>query len=96
MARDGRDDPPVRVTQKVWTFLVLGGEPFHLFADLNPSLEHDGGRTMWKMVGTRPEAAQAVKTIQDQGAQVVLTTEEQSPEQERERLRLLGRGQEDS
>ena len=95
MARDSRDDHPVRVIQKVWTFLVLGGEPFSLFAELTPSLDHNGGRTLWKLVGTEADAAQAMSAIQDQGAQVVLTTEEQSPEQERERMRLLGRGEED-
>ncbi len=50
--------------RKVWTFIIRGGECFRLNFNerIGPVLDHDGGMTMWKMVGTEKEA-DAVKDL---------------------------------
>ena len=48
---------------KVWTFIIRGGEPFQMkLAKLGPKLEHGGGMTVWKMMGTEEEA-QSVEAL---------------------------------
>jgi hypothetical protein len=58
---------------------------------LTPRLDHDGGRTLWKMVGT-PENVQAVKLVIEEKtrASVQLLTESQTPEQDNLRRAMLG------
>ena len=58
---------------------------------MTPRLDHDGGRTLWKMVGT-PENAQAVKLVIEEKtrAAVQLLTEAQTPEHENLRRARLG------
>lgn len=105
MAEDStQGDPPV-VTKQVWTFEIRGGSPFRLDAQSNPSLLHGyhftpwrithnpPSMTLWKMVGTTEQADAVEAAIHEAGAKVRRYTEEQSPEQRNERLRLLGRGE---
>lgn len=77
---------------KVWTFIILGGEPFRLALQdrIGPPLEHTGERTIWKMVGTEAEAQSVEQMLTGPviRARVTRTTEEQSEEQAR--LRLSG------
>jgi len=75
---------------KVWTFEIRGGSSFLLepkAGSLTPVLHHEGKRTLWKMVGTEEQAQQVEAAIRDvPGCRVERFTEEQTPEQERERL----------
>lgn len=74
----------------VWTFQLVGGQAFTMTLPNNPSLDHDGQRTLWKMVGTETLAKQALQAFQAFGVQVNLYTESELPEQTAERLALLG------
>lgn len=75
---------------KVWTLIINGGEPVTLTLQdrLGPPLRHEGGRTIWKMVGTKEQAFSVVKMLMGPlvGAQVAFTTEEQTEEQAAMRL----------
>lgn len=53
---------------------------------LVPPLRHNGRRTLWKMVGTEELAQQVEAAICEAGCRVERYTEEQTPEQEAERL----------
>jgi len=89
----GRDIPvPVThfvIVKKVHTFEIRGGEPFSLQLKNNPSLDHDGGLTIWKLVGTRRLAQTAKEMLEALGASVKQYTEGESEEQKSERLGLL-------
>lgn len=75
---------------KVWTFEIRGGEAFLLepaVGTFTPPLSHDGKRTLWKMTGTKEMAQQVQEAILAvPGCRVAYYTEEQTPEQEQERL----------
>ena len=46
-----------------WTFIIRGGTSFQMSHEkMGPSLDHQGGRTVWKMVGTKGDA-QTVKAL---------------------------------
>lgn len=65
---------------KVWTLEIRGGQPFDLQLSpesgaQNPTLHHDGERSLWKMVGT-VEVLEAVRAaLLEQGAQIKVFTE---------------------
>ena len=75
---------------KLWTFLIRGGEPLELLMSRTPRLEHNGGTTIWKMVGTVRIAESIKLLVEEAGASVDLHTEVQTEEQTAERRRLLG------
>lgn len=76
---------------QVWTFLIIGGQDFTLTLKNNPILDHIGGRTVWKFVGSE-ESAQALESaLKSFDCTVFRTTETESPEQVVERLALLGK-----
>jgi len=81
---------------KVWTFIIRGGNPFSLRIEgrLNPGLTHDGLMTMWKMVGTAEEAASVEDAITGPlfGARVERHTEVEDDEMLAIRNERLGRG----
>ncbi len=74
---------------KVWTFRIQGGEAFDISLPANPALNHDGGRTLWKLLGPKELADAAASLIRAMGAEVEVFSEEQTPEQLEERQRLL-------
>lgn len=81
--------------QQVWTFTVTGGLPFVLEMTATPTWQHDGERSLFKMMGTLEMAQQVAQTIRERSsARVSIHTEAQSPEQEAERRLLLGLGME--
>lgn len=102
MAEEGTHGDPPGLIKRVWTFEIRGGSSFRLDVQSNPSLLHgcdlatwriEPGLSLWKMVGTVEQADAVEAAIREAGARVRRYTEEQTPEQEAERLRLLGRGE---
>ena len=75
---------------RVWTFLLIGGESFRLALPGNPLLDHTGGTTLWKLVGTRELAESAGQLMTLTGVTVRVFTEEQTPEQARIRQQQVG------
>lgn len=70
------------MSQKVWTFVIRGGEPIGLSLPRNPTLDHDGEMTMWKLVATETTARMVETLLLDEaGAQVEVYTEEETEEQ---------------
>ncbi len=80
---------------KVFTFEIRGGQGVALTFQTvtGPPLEHDGGHTLWKMVGTLEMAAEVEQLLTGPmvGATVEIFTEEQTEEQAGIRQGLLGR-----
>lgn len=72
----------------VWTFMVTGGGPFALTVPQNPTLEHRGGMTIWKLVGTEILADQVEADILAFGGTVKRHTEVQTPELIEGRMKL--------
>ena len=70
---------------KVWTFVVVGGEPFVLEVKGNPSLVHDGGKSLWKLVADPAAATHAAMILRDRGCIVDVHVDGQSAEQFLER-----------
>lgn len=70
---------------KVWTFCIVGGEPFQLSLPGNPALEHDGHRTLWHLAGTQEMANQAEQLLKDTGAQITVHAEFETEEQYKQR-----------
>ena len=89
MAESSKRSP---IVHKVWTFVVRGGQDFELTLPRNPPLHHDGGMTMWKLVGTQRIANAAREILEETGATVEMHTEVQSEEQRALRMKRLGRG----
>ena len=76
---------------QVWTFLIIGGQDVSLTLKNNPTLDHIGGRTVWKFVGMEASAQALEAALVSFGCTVTRTTETESPEQVAERLALLGK-----
>lgn len=76
--------------QYVWTFQLVGGQTFDMKLPNNPPLNHDGQRTLWKLVCTKLLAQQAMSAFQAFGANVNMYVEQELPEQVAERQALLG------
>jgi hypothetical protein len=95
VADEGSRSTLTGVEERVWTFLVLGDQPFRLALPNNPILDHHGGpkRTDWRLVGTRALMEASKEHIQEQGATVTVYMQDESPEQLRIREdRLRGTG----
>lgn len=75
---------------RVWTVVVTGGYIFRLALLKNPPLEHDGIRTLWKLVGPEELAMRVAEAIRILGSSVSYFTEYESAEQYAERLGVLG------
>lgn len=76
---------------KVWTFEITGGEPCVLQLPNTPTLNHTGDKTLWKMVGTSVLALAVETMLLASGADVILRTEFQTPEQTLMRQQRLGK-----
>ena len=91
MAEQGSRGNPTAVRIRVWTFLIVGGQPFQLKLQNNPPLNHSGqGRTVWHLVGDKALMETAREHIVAQGATVIVYMQDESPEQRQlreERLR---------
>ena len=89
---DGKRPKP-----KLFRFSVTNGSAFQLQIPGNPSVGHEGGTSIFSLLVTEDEAAQLVDTIESFGCGVRLYHPNlQTPEQENERLTLLGVGREDT
>jgi hypothetical protein len=77
---------------KVWTFEIIGGEEISLQLPGSPPLRHLGvaAKSLWKMVGNEEQADAARAILKTHGCKVQRYCEQQTPEQEAERRRLLG------
>ena len=74
---------------QVWTFIITGGQVFSLTLPNMPPLDHDGKKTVWKMVGDNVKALALQNAIIALGATAYCTTEVESIEQVQERTALL-------
>lgn len=74
---------------QVWTFVILGGQDVSLTLKNNPTLDHVGGRTVWKFVGTESSAAALEAALASFGCTVTRTTETETSDQVAERQALL-------
>ena len=83
--RDNQQPDPV----KIWTLRIQGEPEFAITLPGNPSLDHDGSLTLWKISGSFHLVSKAVDLIQAIGPTVDVFTEEQTPEQAKERDGLL-------
>lgn len=80
----------------LYRFSVSNGQSFDLQLPGNPGVSHGGGMSVFSLVVTEDEISQLVDTIKSFGCQVeVFPPNLQTPEQETERLALLGIGRED-
>ena len=77
---------------QVWTFLIIGGQSFTLALKNNPTLDHMGGRTVWKFVGLESSAQALEAALASFGCAVTRTTETESSDQSEERLVVRGQG----
>ena len=86
-----------RPKPELFRFSVSKGGVFQLQIPGNPGVHHDGGTSVFSLVVTEDEADQVVDTIQSFGCTVRLYPPyRQTPEQEKERLTLLGVGKEEA
>jgi len=91
MSSDGTTAPHLF---RLW---VRSGQPFQVQPRHNPIVTHDGGTTATHLVLTREEAEALRALLTAYGGNVSLEhTARQTPEQEKERLALLGAGREDT
>ena len=75
----------------VWTFVIMGGDgELTITLPNNPSLVHNGRRTVWKLLGTSKLADAAAELIRSAGCQVIRHGETQTDEQTFERQQILG------
>lgn len=76
---------------QVWTLVLTGGLPFQLALPMTPMLDHDGGRTVWKMWGVEQMVLQMEQAIKEAcQASIEHFTETQTAEQKYERMEILG------
>lgn len=81
------------MSSSLWVFQVLGGEPFHTQVGGNPSVDHDGGTSVFHLVLTEPEAQNFRHVVKQLGCEMVVRpSRRQSAAQEKERSALLGVG----
>lgn len=77
----------------VWTFVVRGGKPVMVKSRGNPTLDHTGTETIWK-VSTDAETVGSIQgVLESQGCAVSVLTEVESDEPTEERELLYGVGQ---
>ena len=73
----------------VFTFQLLGGSEFRLTVPNNPTLDHNGKRTVWKFVGEVKQAYALSTTFSSFGADVTHYTETENAEMLAEREALM-------
>ena len=77
-------------SHKVWTFLLISGEPVSLSIPGNPVLDFTGRRTVWHLTSSQ-EVADTIETfLKSLGVVLERYCEEQSDEQKKIRQGLLG------
>lgn len=81
---------------KVWTFTILGGEPFGLALPGNPPLRHDGTRTIQSLYATQEVADGLRAKAGGYGCTVKVTCQEESQEAAEERAAILALQQDDA
>jgi hypothetical protein len=83
--------------QVLWTLQLTGGEPFEFQAPGNPSMAHQGGVTVAHMVLRQVEVGELKLRAASLGASLrAWPMEGQSEEQQAERARFVGLGEEDN
>lgn len=75
--------PHTKLSQSVWTFEITGGSDFQVYFRNNPPVEHNGVRTLWKMVGSWLDTLVVRTLFESHGAKVEVTTETQNQQQAR-------------
>jgi len=91
MSNDGEKPPP-----NLFRLWVRKGSPFQIQVPYNPPIEHGGGSTVVPLVLGTAHVSRLLDTIRSFGCEVdLIPAERQTPEQEAERLALLGVGRED-
>jgi hypothetical protein len=79
---------------RVWTFVIRGGAVIGIQVPGSPPLAHPGhSTTVWKMVGDQDQADAVQSVLDAHGCHTERYCDEQTPEQEAERLRRLGLGE---
>lgn len=61
--------------KRVWTFVVVGGEPCTICPDGNLPMEHEGGRSVLKAVLSEEQAQQVLSQFEQHGATVRMNQE---------------------
>ena len=82
--------------KRLWTFLVLHGEPFRLEVKGNPAAVHDGTRSIVSCLCTEEQAKALETEMKAYGCQVTSNSPEESAEQRAERehvMAMMGDGQ---
>lgn len=81
-------DSLAQVPKRIWTFRIQGGQALSMSIPGSPVLQHEGGMTVWKLLGTEEWARKVERVLTTlYGCSVTLTTEEQTPELLSSRLR---------
>jgi len=84
-------------THSLWVFQVQGGAPFRTQVGGNPSVEHDGGTSVFHLMLEEPDARHFVSLVEEMGCAVqARPSRRQSKAQKLERESLLGVGKEDA
>lgn len=89
MVRKSQSVDRVTGPKHVWTIVITGGDPFRLTLIGNPTLDHQGERTVWKVVGTADMAKRVVDIAKTLRCKADFWTEEETPEQCAERAAIL-------
>jgi hypothetical protein len=75
----------------LWTFSVVGGEPFCITMEGNPPIEHSGGTSVFHAVATPKQVSHLIDIAERAGCVVRANAPRaQSTEQRAERMALLG------
>jgi hypothetical protein len=81
---------------KVWTFTILGGDPFGIAIPGNPPLRHDGTRTIQPLYATQEVADGLQAKAEGYGCTVKVTCQEEPREAAEERAAILALQQDDA
>lgn len=85
------------MTHSLWVFQVEGGSPFRTQVGGNPSVEHDGGTSVFHLMLEEPDAKRFVSLVEGLDCAIAArSSRRQTAEQEAERNALLGVGMDDA
>jgi hypothetical protein len=73
----------------LWIFHVVGGEACKVQVDGNPTMKHDGNRSVLRCLCTDTQAEVIVQAFKDAGASVETNSPREAPEQTEERENLF-------
>jgi len=76
----------------MWTFRIVGGDPFDLQVLGNPSAEHGGGLSIWHLRVTDPHALEIEEVAKLHGARVMAHCQTETDEQTAMHKKMLESG----